>query len=129
MRAEEVNANQHHIDPKSDYANYKERGMNAELAGKADYKGKPCYKMKITGADGITRTVHFDATTYYMVSQGEIVQTAQGAMDVTTTFSDHKKFPEGIVLAMRATNDYQEIVVTDVEINKPVADSVFKPSN
>lgn len=127
MPAERVKELQDQLDPSDDYINYKEKGFKAELSGKEAVNGTQCYKLKITGKSGIPKTVYFDATTYYKVRDIERVETAQGAMDIATTFSDFKRFPEGIVLAMKAKNDYQDITITDVDLNKTIDDNVFKP--
>jgi hypothetical protein len=127
MATDEVKSLQDELDPSDDYINYKEKGFTAELLGKEDVNGASCYKLKITGKSGIPKTVYFDATTYYKVKDIERVETLQGAMDIATTFSNFKKFPEGVVIPLKAKNDYQEITVTDVEINKPVDDKLFRP--
>jgi hypothetical protein len=127
MTAEEVKSNQVHMDPSDDYIDYKAKGIKVAYIGKEELNGKAAYKTIVTGTDGRDRTVFFDAATYYKVSETERVETPRGPMDVTTTFSEFKKFPEGVVVAMRAKNDYQDITVKEVEINKPVPDSAFKP--
>jgi len=127
MPADQVKASQDQLDPSDDYINYLDKGFKAEFIGKEDLNGKSCYKLKITGKSGIPKTVYFDATTYYKVKDIERVETAQGAMDIATTFSDFRKFPEGIVLPMKSKNDYMDITTTGVEINKPIPDSAFKP--
>jgi hypothetical protein len=127
MPEEQVKASQDQLDPSDDYIDYKAKGFKAEFVGKEDVNGTSCYKLKITGKSGIPKLVYFDAGNYYKIKDIETVQTAQGAMDISTTFSDFKKFPEGIVIAMKAKNDYQEITIKEVEINKTVPDSVFKP--
>lgn len=128
MTSEEVKSFQDQLNPEEEYYNYKEKGFKAEYLGKEDLKGTPCYKLKITGKSGIPKTVYFDWNSYYKVQETERVETPRGPMDVTTTFSEFKKFPEGIVVSMKAKNDYQEINITQVEINKTIDDSVFKPA-
>ncbi len=127
MPAEQVKTLQDQLDPSDDYFNYKEKGFKAELLGKETTNGIECYKLKITGKSGVSKTVYFDAATFYKIKDVERVETAQGAMDIATTFSDFRKFAEGIVLPMKAKNDYQDITITGVEINKTVDDSVFRP--
>lgn len=129
MPADRLKELQDQLDPSDDYINYMEKGFKAEFLGKEDLNGTSCYKLKITGKSGIPKTVYFDANTFYKVRDIERVETQQGAMDIITTFSNFRKFPEGIVLAMKAQNDYQDITVTDVQINKPVDDNLFKPGN
>lgn len=127
MPEADVKAYQDQLDPSDDYINYKDKGFKAEYIGKEDVNSVPCYKLKITGKSGIPKTVYFDAATYYKVKDIERVETPQGAMDIATTFSDFKKFPEGIVMAMKAKNDYQEINIKEVLINKPIDESLFRP--
>lgn len=127
MPEADVKALQSELDPSPEYINYKAKGFKAEYLGKEDMNGVSCYKLKITGTSGIPKTVYFDANTYYKIKDIERVETPQGAMDIATTFSDFKKFPEGVVMYMKAKNDYQEINILEVLINKPVDEALFRP--
>jgi hypothetical protein len=47
-------------------------------------------------------------------------------MDQTISFSNFKKLPEGITVPMTITQQFGDITVTKMEVNKPVDESIFK---
>jgi outer membrane lipoprotein-sorting protein len=126
LKPEELQAAQSEMDITDDLIGYKEKGIKAEYIGKEDINGKSAHKLKLTDKEGKTTTAFFDAGTYYKVRETSKEAGPMGEMDVTTDYSDFKKFPEGIVVAMKAKNDYQEITVKNVELNKTIDESIFK---
>lgn len=50
-------------------------------------------------------------------------------MEQVSMMSNYQKQPEGIVVPMTINTQGGEITFKTVEINKPVDESVFKPSN
>jgi len=48
---------------------------------------------------------------------------------VSTDLSNYKKLPEGIVVPFSITLSFGELVISKAEVNKPVDESLFKPSN
>jgi hypothetical protein len=49
-------------------------------------------------------------------------------VEQTVSFSNFQKLPEGIVVAMTITQQFGDITITKVEVNKPVDESIFKAS-
>lgn len=129
LSADEVKASQEEINITHELANYKSEGAKTEYIGKEDVNGKPAHKLKIKDSEGNEVTVYFDAASYYKIRDTRKVEAQGQSLEITTDYSDFKKFPEGIVVAMKAKNDYQEINVKSVELNKPVDEAIFKPSN
>ncbi len=112
--------------------------MLADKSGidKSEYVGRdtitniPCFKVKITGKDGIVQTDYFDAATYYMVRTEMTMKVQDAEQEVAMSFSDFKKQPEGIVIPMTMTSPLGvgDLTIKSVEINKPIADEAYKPS-
>ena len=106
-------------------SNYVAKGYKAELAGQEGGN----FKIKVTG-DGLETYYFIDAKTYLLtksVSKGE----AMGqSVEVTTTYSDHKKTDFGIVLPYTKSVDmgmFQFVQKTDkVEVNKPIDPKIFE---
>ena len=105
---------------------YAARGSKVELQGKEN----EAYKIKVTSANNVSSTYYIDASTYYItksIRQGE----AQGQMiDITTTYSDHKKTDFGIVLPYTLQNDFGgtfsiKNTVKKIEVNKEIDPSIF----
>jgi hypothetical protein len=129
LSAEDLKDSKDQMTISDELANYKADGLKAEYAGKEDVDGKPAHKLKLTDKGGKSNTYFIDATTYYKVRDVRKETGPTGEVELITTYTDFKKFPEGIVVAMKASNDFQSITVKDVELNKPVDEAIFKPSN
>lgn len=101
----------------------------SEYVGKDTINNVPCFKVKVTDNDGNTQTDFFDVATYYIVRTEMITKVQDAEQEVSMTFADFKKQPEGIVIPMTMTSPMGvgDIVVKSVEINKPVSDDAFKP--
>src|SRR6478735_11158925 len=100
------------INPLSDYA---AKGSKAELAGKEQVDGKEAFKIKLTSSKGKERNYFIDATTYFLVKEtfmsnrermrgggnggngGNGGGTPSGPTEVTVTFDNFQKTPEGFV--------------------------------
>ncbi len=129
MPEEQVKDAQEQLDVQGSFIDYKSKGHSFELAGSETVEGIDCFKLKMTAKSGILVTYFIDKKTYNLVQS---VRTAEGN-ELVTTFSDFKKLPEGIVVAMSSvvplgngmTADY---TVSKIEINKPVDESLFKPA-
>jgi len=102
----------------------------AELAGKDTINKVACYKVKITDKAGNERTDYFDASTYYIIRSEMVVKAGDEEKELSQSFSNFQKLPEGIVMPMTtsAPMGAGDIVVTSVEINKPVDEKIFVPT-
>lgn len=100
-----------------------------ELVGKEDIDGKPCHKLKVTDADKKEVTYFVDAATYYVTREVSTANVQGQDMEVVKTYSDYKKLPEGIVLAMKEDGgESGSMTYTKIEANTVKDESVFKPA-
>lgn len=129
MTEEEVKDAADDIDAQGSFLDYKAKGHSIELVGKEDVDGVEAYKVKMKQKGGKEQTFFFDPKTHYIIKMIS-KQTANGKeMEMTATFANYKKIPEGLVLPMNITRPEGELVISKYEINKPVDESIFKPSN
>lgn len=132
--AEQVKLGADQLDVQGALVDYKTKGHSIELLGKEDVDGTECHKLKITYKSGKVDTYFIDPNTYLLV-KAITKQTVNGQeMELTSAFSNYQKTPEGVVMPMAITVPLgpgltADMTVKKVEINKPVADSTFKPSN
>lgn len=105
--------------------NYAAKGNKAELMGKEDNN----YKIKV--ASGNIETIYFiDASSYYITkatSKGEMMGQT---VEVSITFSDHKKTEFGIVLPYSRVTDFGSFTISakvnKVEVNKEIDPKIFE---
>ena len=104
---------------------YAAKGYKAELVGKEDKN----FKIKVTGSGN--ETYYFiDATTYFLTKSIIKSEVMGQTVDVTTTYSDHKKTDFGVTLAYTKNVDmgmFQLAQKIDkVEVNKPIDPKIFE---
>lgn len=117
------------LDAQGALVDYKAKGHAVEYLGKDDVEGTECYKLKLTHKSGKTETIFVDPASYYIVKSISKQKANGQEMDVTTTLSNYKKLPEGIVVPMTVGLPFGEMNITKVEVNKPVDEAIFKPAN
>lgn len=121
-------------DAQGSLVDYKTKGHTVELVGKEDIEGTDCHKLKITHKSGKTETMYIDPASFLAI-RSVTKQKANGQeTDVTTSLSNYKKLPEGILIPMSvsvpiAPGMNANFTITKVEVNKPVDESIFKPAN
>lgn len=103
---------------------YSAKGYKAELAGKENGS----FKIKVTAAGN--ETYYFiDATTYFLTKSIMKSEAMGQSVDVTTTYSDHKKTDFGVVLPYTKNVDMGMIQfvqkIEKVEANKPIDPKIF----
>ncbi|HEU5165213.1 MAG TPA: hypothetical protein VFU29_06715 [Chitinophagaceae bacterium] len=103
---------------------YSAKGYKAELVGKEDGN----FKIKVT-ADGNETYYFIDPKTYYITKSIMKGEAMGQAVDVTTTYSDHKKTDFGLVLPYTKSVDmgvFQFVQKIDkVEVNKAIDPKIF----
>ncbi len=134
MTEEMVKKGADQYDTQGALVDYKDKGHNVEYLGKEDVDGTECHKLKITHKSGKEETYFLDPATYYLIKAISKNNVNGQEVEMTTAFSNYKKLPEGIVIPMSISlpmgpGMMADMTITKVEINKPVADSTFKPSN
>lgn len=129
MTADELKASSDDLDVQGKLVDYKSKGHAVEYLGKDDVEGTECFKLKVTSKAGNVETIYIDPKTYYIVRtvQKRIANGQEN--DVPTNLSNYQKLPEGIVVPFSITLPFGELVLSKADVNKPVDESLFKPSN
>jgi hypothetical protein len=132
--AEMVKLGADQLDVQGPLIDYKTKGHSIELLGKEDVDGTECHKLKITYKSGKVDTYFIDPTSFLLVKSISKQSVNGQEMELTTTFSNYQKTPEGILIPMAVTVPLgpglsADMTVKKIEINKAVADTAFKPTN
>lgn len=130
LAKEDLKLAQGQLDAQGEFVDYKAKGHTVELVGSETVDGNDCFKIKATFKSGATTLYYIDKKTYYI---NQSVRTVAGN-EMTTTFSNYQKTPEGLVFAMSSVIPLQpgmtaDYTVSKIEVNSTVDPSVFKPSN
>ncbi len=124
--AEELAEAQDNLDAQGELLDYATKGHKVELIGKEDVEGTECFKLKVTKKGGSVSTLFIDPKSFYIV-QSKSTQKANGQeVEVTTSYSNYEKLPEGIVMAKSMTLPFGEMNMTKITVNGPVEESFFK---
>ena len=126
LTEEDIKEGQPDLDAQDELIDYKEKGSSVELVGKDDVEGTECFKLILTFKSGKAETLFIDPKSFYVIRQVAKQKANGQEMEVTTSFSNYQKLPEGIVVAMSMTLPFGELNMTKVEVNKPVDESIFK---
>lgn len=128
MTADDVKKGQDGLNLQSDFITYKELGKKLEYVGKDDVDGTECLKLKMTDKDGIESTYFIDPSNYYIIKETNKMTLNGKEMENSTTFSNYKKTPEGIVYAFSIGGGWGETEVTSLTVNPKIDDAIFKPT-
>jgi len=109
--------------------NWKEKGHQAELAGKEDYNGKEVYKVKFTRKDGATEYYYFDSKDFLLLKKLSYRKTRNGELEVLSMFSDYREI-NGIKFAfytesLMGGQPYMINEYETIEIDPVIDDKVF----
>jgi len=125
LPADAVKDGQEAMDVQGILLDYKTKGHAVELAGKETIDGVECFKLKITLNGGKVITDYIDSKNYYVVRHVATQHVGGQEAEQTTNFSNFQKLPEGIVIPMSLSQQF-DITFSKVEVNKPVDESIFK---
>lgn len=128
MPEEMLKQSQDELDAQGPLIDYQAKGNKVTYLGKDDVEGTECYKLKVTFKSGKEETMYFDASNYYHIRSKSKVTADGKETEVTNNFGDFQKLPEGIVFAMTQDVGGGEMKIKSVEINKPIPDDFFKPT-
>lgn len=108
----------------SPLADYEAKGYTVEIAGKTDVDGRLAHHLRIARPNQPVLHYYIDA-----VTGSELRIETEGPMGSVVTLSDYRETPGGVLMPYRINleqNGMQtEIVVSSVEFNVPVDDSLF----
>ncbi|MFI5196956.1 MAG: hypothetical protein ACHQD8_07680 [Chitinophagales bacterium] len=129
MKPEMVKGMQKQFDIKGhQLVDYKSNGTKTELAGKDSVNNTLCYKIKCTDKEGNESMCFFDAGSYYLLRTEMKVKANDQEQEVAIVYNNYQKLPEGVVMPMSLTAQGGEITYKTIELNKPVDESIFKPT-
>lgn len=128
ITADELKEAQDDLDVQGSLIDYKAKGHTVEYLGTDDVEGVEAYKLKLTLKNGKVQTIFIDPKNYYII-RVITKQKANGKeMEVTTNISNYQKLPEGIMVPWSIGLPFGEMIISKVEINKPVDENIFKPA-
>jgi hypothetical protein len=127
--ADQVKDGVDELDTQGTLVDYKTKGHNVTLIGKEDVDGVEAHKLQLTLKGGKVQTLFVDPKTFYIIKMVSKQNVNGQEIEQSTTLSNYKKLPEGIVVPMSISTQMGELVINKVEINKPVDETIFKPSN
>jgi outer membrane lipoprotein-sorting protein len=109
---------------------YKDKGNQVELVGKADVEGTPAYKLKVTKKNGDVVNLYLDADSYLEIKAEGKTKVRGQEIEGETTFGDYKTvegltFPFSMEQKAKGMPGGMTISVTKVEINPKLEDSRF----
>lgn len=108
---------------------YKTKGNKVTFLGKDEVEGTECYKLKLVYKSGKEETMYFDASNYYHIKSVEKAKVEGKDIESASTYGNYQKLPEGIVYPMSMETGNGPMTIKTVEVNKPVDEKIFKPSN
>lgn len=128
LTADDLKEAQDELDVQGTLLDYKTKGHTIEYLGTEDVEGVDAYKIKETLKGGKVITLYFDPKTYYIIKTVSKQKANGKEVEVPTNLGNYQKLPEGIVVPLSIGLPFGELVITKVEINKPIDESIFKPS-
>ena len=128
ITADDLKEAQDELDVQGSLVDYKTKGHTVELLGTDDVDGVDAFKLKETLKSGKTQTIFIDPKTYYIIRVISKQKANGNEVDVTTNLNNYQKLPEGIMVPLSIGLPFAEMVISKVEINKPIDENIFKPS-
>lgn len=114
----------------SKFLNYAAKGYTVELTGSDTLNGQDVYEIKLTKKDGDIEYHYFDKDNFMNVMMKKYVSSGpQNKTEADVYFSDFRKvgglkFPF-FMESQSGGQTLQKMIFTDIEINKPLDDSIF----
>jgi hypothetical protein len=128
ITADDLKEAQDELDVQGSLVDYKTKGHTVELLGTDDVDGVDAFKLKETLKSGKTQTIFIDPKTYYIIRVISKQKANGNEVDVTTNLNNYQKLPEGIMVPLSIGLPFGEMIISKVEINKPIDENIFKPS-
>jgi len=118
------------LDIQGSFINYEEKGHTVELTGKDDVDGTECFKIRMVTKSGLEETLFIDPNNYYVIKSVEKTKASGQEQEQTQTFRNFKKMDSGYVFPLSLTGfGPGELEITKIEVNIPIDESIFRPSN
>ena len=133
--AERLKTMQDQLDIAGPLVDYAAKGYKAVLQGKEAIKDKEAWKIQVTNNSGKDITYYIDTKTNLLVQSRQMAEGGRrngGPTEVITDFSDYKDF-DGVMFPQTITTEGTgmgagAMIFDKIEVNKPVDESLYKPS-
>jgi len=131
MAADEAKETEEMADVDGPLVDYKSKGHQLELQGKEKVEGTDAYKLKLTLKNGDVQTIYLDADSFLEIKE-VTKRTVRGTdQEIEAAIGDYKEvkgmmFPFAIENTVKGSDQKQKITITNIELNVPVDDSIFK---
>ncbi|MGH2564702.1 MAG: hypothetical protein ACRDE5_09320 [Ginsengibacter sp.] len=141
-KAEEIPADrlknmQDQLDIAGPLVDYAAKGYKARLFGKDTINSKEAWKIQLTNGAGKDETFYIDTKTNLLIQTRQTMQgngrNNNGPNEVITDFSDYKDV-NGVMFPQTVTTEGTgmgsgSMTFEKIEINQPVDEKLYKPSN
>jgi hypothetical protein len=133
----QLKAMQDQLDIAGPLVNYAAKGYQAVLKGKDTVNGKEAYKIQLTNAAGKEITYYIDTKTNLLIQLRQMGDANRsgggGTTEIITDLSDYKEvggvmFPHTIVTEGTGMGS-GSMTFDKIEVNVPVDEKLYKPSN
>ena len=125
--ADELKSTLDDLDLQGNLLDYKAKGHTIEYLGKEDVEGTECFKLKVTRKTSGEQTYFIDPASYLIVRLISKVQVAGQERESTVDFSDYSDV-DGLKMPYSISPQFGNITISNIQVNAPVDDSLFKPS-
>lgn len=118
---------QSQLDISGELFNYKAKGKKIDFLGKEAVDGVDMYKLKVVNSNGTDGIAYINASNNYIVKTVNKINMKGEDVELVTLLSDYKTTPDGYAYpaATAQTPSGIRISINKVEMNKPIADSIF----
>lgn len=112
------------------FINYAEKGYKAELMGTETVDTVNAYKIKMTAPDSTSSVYFFDPGTSYLVKTIQSMEMQGQMTDNEITYSDYRQVdgyavPYKMDMNIAGGQFQMAMIVSKVELNKPVDEAIF----
>jgi len=109
---------------------YKQKGNQVELVGKADVEGSPTYKLKVTLKGGTVRFVYLDTDSFLEVHSEGKRMVRGSEVEFESNTGDYKEvgglmFPHSIESGPKGAAQKQKLTIEKIELNPKIEDASF----
>lgn len=131
---ERLKTMQDQLDISGALVNYSDKGYKAALQGKETVNGKEAWKIQLTNAAGKSTTYYIDTKTNLLIQTRQVVEGRNNSQnEVITDFSDYKEV-DGVMFPQTVTTEGSRpgsgsMTFDKIEVNQPVDEKLYKPSN
>jgi hypothetical protein len=126
MPADQLKAEQVFLDLHGVFVAYKEKGIQAELAGKETVDGVECYKIKASFKNGNLTNFFIDTKTNLLHKTTSTVTVNGESTETFTIYTNYKQTADGYWFAYSTANSRGQTDFDKVETNIKVDENIFK---